>query len=96
MNISNSEISLNKLDGKITGAFFILAAITSIVGLILYEPALRDENYLSHAAQHETQIITGTFLELILVVTAAGTAIMMYPYLKRYNESMGIAYFCFR
>ena len=87
---------MDKLNGRITGAFFILAAITSIIGLILYEPALRDVSYLSHAAQQNNKILTGVFLELMLVCTAAGTAIMLYPYLKRYNESLGMGYFCFR
>ncbi|MGL5890377.1 MAG: DUF4386 domain-containing protein, partial [Bacteroidia bacterium] len=39
---------------------------------------------------------TGAVNELILAVTATGTGIMLYPYLKRYSTSLGMGYLSFR
>ena len=91
-----TEMSFNKSNAKITGWLFIVAAVSSIIGLKLYDPILSDNNFIVSANNHYNQIIFGAINELILVVSATGTGIMLYPLLKRYNESMGIGYLSFR
>ncbi len=91
-----TENTFSKNNAKLTGFFFITAAITSIVGLKLYDPILNDNNFLLSTYNHYTQIIFGAINELILVVTATGTCIMLFPLLKRYSESMALGYLCFR
>lgn len=86
----------DKQNATITGLFFILAAVSSIIGLKLYDPILVDENFIATANQHFSQIIFGAVNELILCVTATGTGLMMFPYLKKYNESMALGYLSFR
>ena len=91
-----TEMSFNKSNAKITGWLFIIAAVSSIIGLKLYDPILSDNNFIVSANNHYNQIIFGAINELILVASATGTGIMLYPLLKRYNESMGIGYLSFR
>ena len=91
-----TEMSFNKSNAKITGWLFIVAAVSSIIGLKLYDPILSDNNFIVSANNHYNQIIFGAINELILVASATGTGIMLYPLLKRYNESMGIGYLSFR
>lgn len=86
----------HKLNATITGIFFILAAVSSIIGLKLYDPILVDNDFITLANQHFNGIIWGAINELILCVTATGTGLMMYPYLKKYNESLGLGYLSFR
>ncbi|MBN8672005.1 MAG: DUF4386 domain-containing protein [Chitinophagales bacterium] len=86
----------HRVDAIITGVFFIAAAVTSIIGLKLYQPAITGDDYLTQASLHTQPVIIGALNELFLVATASGTGIMLYPYLRRYNEQMGLAYFCFR
>lgn len=86
----------NKTNAVLTGIFFIVAAISSIIGLKLYDPILTNTDFLVTAGNHYTQVIAGAICELILSVSAVGTGIMLYPYLKRYNESLGIGYLSFR
>lgn len=78
------------------GVFFILAAVTSIVGLLLYGPILNGPDYLINGAQHKNQIILGAVMELLLVISAIGTAVGMFPFLRKYNESIALAHLCFR
>ncbi|OCT13651.1 hypothetical protein A8709_18870 [Paenibacillus pectinilyticus] len=80
----------------IVGILFILAAVTSIIGLMLYNPVLNDVNYLKQGAEHANQVILGAIFELMLVVSAIGTSITLFPLLRRHNESMALGYVCFR
>lgn len=81
---------------KIVGVLFILAAVTSIIGLKLYGPILNGPDYLANGAAHANQVIAGALMELILVASAIGTSITMFPYLRRYNESLALGHVCFR
>ncbi len=84
-----------RIDAIITGVFFIAAAATSIIALKLYQPALSGD-FLVQTSQNAQAVVFGALNELLLVATAAGTGIMLYPYLRKYNEQLGLAYFCFR
>ena len=83
-------------NAKITGLFFIIAAVSSIIGLKLYDPILANSNFLISAINSDAQIIFGAVCELILIASATGTGIMLFPLLKRYHESMAVGYLGFR
>ena len=80
----------------IVGVLFILAAVTAIIGLILYDPILNDPDFLIKSSENGNQIVLGALFELILACSAVGTAIMLFPYLKKHNESIALGYVCFR
>lgn len=86
----------HKQNAKVTGIFFITATVTAIIGLKLYDPILIHSEFLTAGVQNSNQIVLGAFFESILAISAVGTAIMMYPYLKKFNESWGLGYVCFR
>ena len=73
----------------IVGVLFILATVSAIIGLRLYGPMLGQE-YLVAGAANQTRVLLGTLSELMLVCTAIGTGIMLFPYLKRHNESLAL------
>ena len=78
------------------GVLFILAAVTAIIGLILYDPILNGPDYLMKGSEHANQVILGALMELILVVSAVGTATTMFPILRKYNETIALWHLCFR
>ncbi|WP_239618878.1 DUF4386 domain-containing protein [Cohnella mopanensis] len=86
----------NKVAAKIVGVLFILAAVTSIIGLSLYDPILKGPDYLIKGSEHANQVILGALMELILVVSAVGTATTMFPILRKYNETIALWHVCFR
>lgn len=79
----------------IAGIFFLGTEITSIPALLLYRPVLRDGNYLV-ASSSDSRVLLGGFLELLLVVTVIGTAVTLYPVVKRQNHSIALGYVCGR
>jgi hypothetical protein len=81
---------------KIVGVLFILAAVTAIIGLTLYNPILKGPDYLMKGSEHANQVILGALMELILVVSAVGTATTMFPFLRKYNETIALWHVCFR
>src|ERR1044072_809590 len=83
-------------NGIIAGAFFITATVTAIIGLKLYDPVLQRQDYLTYGATHANQVILGAVFELLLACANIGTGLTLYPYLKKYNESLGLGYVIFR
>lgn len=86
----------HRKNAVVIGVLFILAAVSAIIGLALYNPILQEVNCLTAGTDHANQIILGALFELILVSTAVGTGIAFFPYLKKENETIALGYFCFR
>ena len=66
----------------VTGVFFVITYITSILALILYGPLLNDPNYIIGAGA-DTHVLWGALLEVILVIANIGSAVTLFPILKR-------------
>ncbi|MCR2822718.1 DUF4386 domain-containing protein [Lederbergia panacisoli] len=86
----------NKKAAKVVGVLFILAAVSAVAGLILYDPILNGPDYLVNGTEHANQIVLGSIMELILVASAVGTATIMFPILRKYNETIALWHVCFR
>jgi hypothetical protein len=80
----------------LTGILFIAAALTSMIGLALYNPILTENEFLVDGAEHRNQIVLGVVFELLLICSAIGTAILLFPILGRYNHKAALGYFTFR
>jgi len=89
-------VNTDRHNAIIVGVLFVLAAVSSVIGLVLYQPFLTGPDYLIGGAAHTDRVLLGAFSELILVCTAIGTGIMLFPYLKKHNESIALGYVCFR
>jgi hypothetical protein len=89
-------MTTDRKNAIIVGVLFILATVAALVGLKLYGPILSGQDVLLAGAEHRTQLLLGALSELILVGAAIGTAIMLFPYLKKHNESLALGYVCFR
>jgi hypothetical protein len=75
---------------RIFGALFILTFITSIAGLLLYGPVL-DEDYIVNGSA-DGEIALGALLEILLVITNIGTAVVLYPIARRYSEKLALSW----
>lgn len=89
-------MSQDRRNGIIIGIFYIVAAVTSIIAVISYEPVLSEQWYRAVADGYQTKVLLGVINDLLLVLTAVGTAVMLFPYLRRWNEHLALAYLCFR
>ena len=75
----------------VTGVFFIITFISAIAGLILYAPVLNDPDYVTGAGA-DTRVFLGAFCEVILAITNIGTAVALFPIVKKQNEGVALGY----
>ncbi len=76
-----------------TGILMIITFITSIPAqLIFYHPLLTDPATYIGGAGGDTAVQWGALLEVILVIANVGTAVVLYPIVKRQNEIVALAY----
>jgi hypothetical protein len=73
------------------GVLFILTFVTAIAGVMAYGPVLSDPTYVTGAGS-DTRVFIGAFLELLLIITNIGCAVVLFPLLKRQNEGLALAY----
>jgi hypothetical protein len=77
---------------RVTGWLFIITFVTSIpAALVLYTPVLDDANYIVGAGA-DNRIALGALLEMILIIANVGTAVALFPILKRQNEALALGY----
>jgi hypothetical protein len=58
---------------------------------VLYSPVLDHPNYIVGAGA-DNRVALGALLEMILIVANIGTAVVLFPILKRQNESLALGY----
>jgi hypothetical protein len=76
---------------RIAGVLFVITFVTSIPALLLFDPVLNDRDYITGAGS-ETRVLLGAFLELLLIIANIGTALALFPILKRQNEALALGY----
>ena len=76
----------------IVGVLFITATVAYSIGVIILDPILSSSDYLTKVSENENKVILGAFLVLIDAVAVAGIGIMIYPILKKHNESLALGY----
>ncbi len=76
---------------RVTGVLFLITFITSIPAYFFYVPVLDDPRYVVDAGA-DTSVSFGAFLELVLIVANIGTAVVLYPVVKRVNEILALGY----
>jgi hypothetical protein len=74
------------------GALYLITFVTSIPALWLYQPVLDNPAGYVAGAGHNNKILLGAFLELLLIIANIGTAVVVYPLLKRVNEVCAVGY----
>ena len=76
---------------RVTGALFLLTFVTAIAGDVLYNPALDDRGYIVGTGA-DTRVTLGALCELVLIIANIGTALALFPILKRQNEGLALGY----
>lgn len=74
-----------------TGILFLVTYATSIPALLLFGPVLNDPAYITGPGV-DTQIVFASFLEVILIVANVGSALALYPILKRQNGPLALGF----
>ena len=80
----------------VTGVLFIITIIASIPAVyVFYAPVLNDPNYIVGSGA-DTRVFWGAFLEVITALACIGTAVVLFPIVKRQDEAVALGYVAVR
>ena len=77
---------------RVFGVLLLITFVTSIPALALYQPVLDDPVGYIAGGGEDTQILLGVLLELLLIIADIGTAVVMFPIVRRQNEVLSLGY----
>jgi hypothetical protein len=73
------------------GALYFVTHVTSVTALVLYGPVLDHP-----ASAPDTRVLVGGLLEVICAMAVLGTAVALYPALKRHSPGGALGYAALR
>jgi len=74
----------------VAGIFYLITFI-SIPTLALYGPVKNHRDWILTSGSH-AGVLVGTFLEVIVALAGIGTAVTLYPVVKRQNEGVALGF----
>ena len=90
MSISNTTVTISSSHRKrsLAAGIFYLLTFVSIPTLFLYNP-IRSAHYIIGSGP-DTRAIVGGILEIVVALAGIGTAVVLFPILKKKNESAAL------
>ena len=76
---------------RLSGILFLVTFVTSIPALLLYHPVLHDARYVVGSGA-DGRVSLGAVLELLLIVANIGTAVVLYPVLRRQSKILALGF----
>jgi len=85
-------VSLDQKRARVFGVLYLITFVTSIPALALYQPVLDHPVGYIASAGHDNRILFGALLELLLIIANIGTAVVIFPIVKRQSEELALGY----
>jgi hypothetical protein len=88
---TGSDLDPTRRTSMVTGVLFVITFVTSIPAVVLYQPVLHHADYIVGAGA-DNRVLWGAFLEVLLVIANIGTAVALFPILKRQHEGLALGF----
>ena len=75
----------------VAGVLFLITCITAIPAQLCSTSVLRDPNYIVGAGA-DARVASGALLEVLLIIANVGTAVVLFPILKRQSEALALGH----
>lgn len=76
----------------VAGVFFLITEVTAIAGVLAYGSVLGTPDFIVSTTVDDTGVLVGAFLEVLLAIAVVGTAVTLYPIIRRQNEGMALGH----
>ena len=76
----------------VAGALYLITFATSIPARVLFGPVRNDPTYVLGPGPADTQILFAGLLDVLLAFACIGTAIALYPVVKRQNQGVALGF----
>ena len=74
----------------------ILIIMGMVAGMLSVVPSVESSKYLTEVSANQNKVLTGAFFQLTLVPIYIGFALLLYPIIRKHNESLAIGFVSFR
>jgi hypothetical protein len=75
----------------LAGALYLLTFIASIPAIFVLDPVLSDPNYVVGPGA-DTRVLFGGLLDIVNALACIGTAVVLFPVVKRQNETLALGF----
>jgi hypothetical protein len=75
----------------IAGVFYLLTFVSAIPAVFFLDPVLNDPNYVVGAGA-DGRVVMGCLLDLVNAIACVGTAVALFPIVKRQNEGVALGF----
>jgi Domain of unknown function (DUF4386) len=75
----------------VAGVFYLITFAASIPALILIGPVLHNPDYITGPGA-DTRVVAGCLLDLVNAIAAVGTAVTLFPVVRRQNEGFALGF----
>ena len=75
----------------VAGLFYLITFAASIPAVFLLAPVLNNADYIISSGA-DTRVLWGCFLDLVNALACIGTAVALFPVVKRQNEAVALGF----
>lgn len=76
---------------RVVGVLFLVTYVTSIAAKFAFYPPLFEPDFILGSGD-DTQVLWGTVAEMVLIAANIGTAVFLFPVLKRQHEGLALGF----
>jgi hypothetical protein len=76
---------------RVAGVFYLITFVASIPAVALLAPVLNNPDYILSTGS-DTRVTLGCLLDLVNAVACVGTAVTLFPVVKRQNEAAALGF----
>ena len=85
-------MSAHRKTALVVGVLFLITYATSMIAKFYSYPPLFDGGSYIVDGDADTRVLWGAFLEMILIIANVGTAVALYPILKRQQAALALGF----
>src|SRR5512142_3004628 len=89
-------MNTNRKTAVLVGVLYIVGTVMGVLSVIFTGPILDDPNYLIKVSENPSQIVIAALMVLTMCLALAMIPFVLFPMLKKVNESMAVGYVVFR
>jgi hypothetical protein len=77
---------------RVAGILFIAATVAFSLSVVVLDPIIGAQDYLTSVAASRSGVGAGTLLELINHISVVGIAVVLFPILRRFSKRVAVGY----
>jgi len=86
-----APVSGTRTTARVAGTFYLITFVSSIPALILLGPVLHNADYIVSGGA-DTRVLCGALLDVVNAFAGIGTAVTLFPVVKRQNEAAALGF----